>query len=304
MYVKNNTLRKLDLSEIGSLTPSHINAISTVLSRPTSLLGELNLSSNQIVDDVISTLTNALVVNKTLTNLDLGSNSSITLAGWQHFSNCLKNTNSVLTNLNIENCNIDDEKAAVIFLILSANSSLRSLSLNMSGNSVTSRGLVAFFHSLLGSKAEIRVLRLSMSNINLDNITQDEWGVYSRALCDKDSVNSTFLSNHTFEGLCDEYFRLDGGVWKEFQPLLEMNRFWDKREVPRHKILKYHFSQNERTGIDTLTSMQEAVLPYALKWIGRRDWRGYDAMVNVVHGLPNLFGVSSAESEGAKKRKL
>lgn len=289
------------ISEIGSLSTSHINAISTVFARPTSLLEELNLSSNQIADDGISTLANALAANRTLTNLDLCSNPIITLAGWQHFSNCLKNTNSVLKNLNLEKCNIDDEKAAVIFSILSANSSLQSL--NMSGNSVTSRGLVAFFHSLLGSKCEIKELRLSMSNINLDDITQEEWGVFSRALCDKDSVNSTFLSNHTFGGLCDEYFRLDRGMVKDFEHLLEMNRFWDKREVPRHKILKCHFSQNERTGIDTLTSMQETVLPYALKWIGR-DRRGYDAMFHVVQGLPNLFGISSAESEGAKKRKV
>ena len=301
--ISSNTLKRLHLSENQSFSAISSCILSGVLFHPTCCLKKLYLRECLIGDEVISYLGGALLANKSLVFLELSFNQFITWEGWKEFTKFLSNPQSTLKELFLYGCDIDDEGAKVIATGLAGNSSLEMLDMN-ANNRITSIGLCAFFDTLFENKHSAMLeLQFRENYVAIEGLAFEEWGVLSRAICDKTTIDSTFSSNHTFCNFelfdwPDEYET----TWEEIDALLSMNSNPDKSKVASEKILKCHFSGGT-TGIHALVCMHETVLPYAIEWMGRY-MHGYSAMFDFVKSFPNLFNVSCGQVKEWKKRKL
>ena len=187
------------------------------------------------------------------------------------------------------------------------NDSLKRLLL--ATNNVTTRGLMVIFNSLLNGDLTLEELDLHKNNINFGELTNENWHVLARALCDKSSIDSTFCSNQTLHGIRLE---LSAGVLLnevvcDIESSLEINhRTKYKEEAAREKILKHHFAGEESASIKVFARMPENVLPNALEWIGRsRGTLTYSILFNVVQSIPTLFNITNEPTiQGAKKNKF
>ena len=308
---KNNTLQRLYLEDVDTRPTSSMGSFSlaSVLFHPLSTLTSMGLYKVGIDDEGLISLGEALTVNKTLKSLELANNDSITLVGWQGFARCLSNPNSSLKELHLQNCNIDDAKAGVIFSSLRENSTLEALYL-FDNDDIGRDGLVAFFEVLLMSTTTVIGELWLPDSVPFGQIKDDEYDILIRALCDTSSIAATYSSNHTFfycERFDDNrwYFR-DRTIYDLIENLLGMNSKSDKRVVARHKILEHHFDDEENSrGINALLQMHETVLPNAIEWIGR-DEQGYSAMFDFVQNFPYLLDVSRGKLSDTptKRRKL
>lgn len=303
--ITNKSLQKLDLAETGDLSGSGCVSLSTVLSHPMCSLEDLSLKDNEIGDEGMICLGSALAINKTLRRLDLSNNDEISLAGWEEFSTCLATPHSALKELILERCNIDNEKASVLFSALRENTSLKILNIR-ENEDFTLRGFFAFFHVLPGSKCAIEELCIPYG---LDDEDMEHmWEIVLRALCDTSSIESTYSSNHifhtcgVFDGMVELYEDEYRILQEEIHTMLSMNKNPNKAEVARKKILKCHFSEGN-SGINALACMHETVMPHAFEWMGR-DELGYSSMFRFVQSLPMLFDISRGQPAGSKKRKL
>ena len=106
-------LTKLYLSDM-NMGRNECTALSTLLRCTTTRLQKLNLHGNNIDDEGVEVLVNALNNNvNTLQELKLGSNQSITIKGWKTLSTLLEMPDSILVTLHVNNNNIGDDEALV-----------------------------------------------------------------------------------------------------------------------------------------------------------------------------------------------
>ena len=299
----NHTVRSLDLSEIDKrFATSHCFALSMILSHPLTSLKKLLLAESNVGDVGMSFLGDALAVNNVLQYIDLSFNPSITLKGWQAFSSCLRNPHSALKELDISGCNIDDQSVATVATSLAESSSVKTL--DIASNVIGPAGVVTFFNIVLKGKSVLE--ELVLDSIEIHDITEGDICEFLRALCDESTIDSIYTSNHTFhtcEHLFDKmYPHPSPGVSDKICTLLDFNRNADKVEVARQKILDRHFYGGS-TGINSLASLRETMLPHVIEWMGR-DELGYAAMFEFVQRSPILFDISSVQATaGRKKRK-
>lgn len=85
-FINNSRLRELDFSTNRSITLTGWMAFLTVLLNPISVLEKLNLSCNEMINEVVEAVTTSLAANTRLRELDLSCNFNITTAGWVTFS--------------------------------------------------------------------------------------------------------------------------------------------------------------------------------------------------------------------------
>ena len=159
-------LEQLDLTwmEIGI---NGCTALSTLLRCTTTRLQKLNLHGNNIDDEGVEVLVNALANINTLRTLNLSSNRSITITGWTAVSTLLEVPSS-LEDLTIHSNNFGDDEALVLANALANNSTLKLLDLDYC------------------------------------QITHEGWAPFSKLLCDTSSVKNTYLSNHTLHYTGDD----------------------------------------------------------------------------------------------------
>jgi hypothetical protein len=262
-------LRTLSLDRIDLLGDSDWRTIASILSHPMCLLEKMDLSCTFIDDDGATQLGNALAMNNTLKQLFISNNPHITSTGWEGFSICLRTPMSALEFLIAQQSEIDDDGFMSMFTALVGNSSLKGLNVRYNGK-----------------------------------IIDSEVSTYlSCVLCDKTSIERTYSSNHTLQSLRGYYscadFRID--IIGYFSSLLEMNKYDDKVEVARQKILKYHFSGGSGD-LHVFDTMSETLMPHAIAWIGRNRI-GSTLMFNFVRGFPVLFNISHESTSEMKKRK-
>ena len=82
----------------------------------------------------------------------------------------------------------------------------------------------------------------------------------SRVLCNRRSINDTFLSNHTLKIINGPRPRID--PTNEFRGLLELNHMKDKRVVAMKKVAQYH----SHFDMEPLFEWDLKVLPVAICW--------------------------------------
>ena len=142
-------------------------ALATLLRCTTTKLQKLCLARDNIDDEGVKVLVNALADVNSLRDLSFTTNRSITMRGWRLVSTLLEMPECNLVALTINNNNIGNEGALVFANALANNSTLKCLGLHSCG---------------IGTKG---------------------WAPFLKLLCDTSSVNSTYLSNHTLETISD-----------------------------------------------------------------------------------------------------
>ncbi len=257
-----NTLISLNfagkLDEPTRITNSGWHVFFAIFARPSCSIEDLFLHHFPLGDEFVTHLGNALAINQTLKYLHIGMSISFRVVGWKSLASCLNNPNSALEELNLLGCGIDSGGVAAILTGLAGNSTLKRL------------------------------------NIEYADIIESV-EVLSHFLCDKTSIGSTYLSNHTMNSLHLPHYRDPVPAVSSY---LKMNRNRNKFEVARRKILAHHFS-GEIAASCVLSRMPETAFPHALSCIGIDDF-GYSTMYNIVHAFPPLF---ISPKRARKKRK-
>jgi hypothetical protein len=109
-FIENNTLRILNLGNLRvGVSATGWDALLKVLYHGMCSIEKLALGWGRIDDDIVTLLSNALVINKSVKCLSLGCNSSITSVGWIQFIKCLRSPASSLEQINLCGCDIEDE---------------------------------------------------------------------------------------------------------------------------------------------------------------------------------------------------
>lgn len=157
-------------------------------------------------------------------------NPQITLNGWRAFSRvALESPCSSLKRLLLSDCNLSEQSAIVL-----ANS--------------------------LANNNKLEMLELGTLFVHPDPV----WAAFTQILCSKESINDTFMSNHTLQQVCwkDEEYLLP----EDLLFLLELNRC-KERQVARQKITNVHF--RGASGVHMLIEdmIGLALLPHVMSWM-------------------------------------
>jgi Ran GTPase-activating protein (RanGAP) involved in mRNA processing and transport len=291
---KNKSLKELELNGSYSVTTVGWQTFSTILQCQTSVLEKIGLSDNDINDQVLVSLTNALASNTTLRELNLpnyysaynNSITSLTSRGLQTFSAVFENPIIALERLDFaaeysDSVVVDDSIICSFANALINNNKLREL----------------IFHSTsfvnVGGQNDYRsILYNSISSVGYNAI--------SRTLCNPSTILDTFHSNHTLSKFGDDHnFLL---LPSYLRSLLRYNREESKCKVARMKIIKTHFSGSDiKTQVKVFTDMESNVLPTAIAWIVQDDGqhRLDDLLFALLRNAPHLYDTKCTN----KKRK-
>ena len=262
-----STLKELDMMHNRSITSSGwVNCFNTWQLNSHLFLERLQLYRNNVNDEGIAALVNALTHNNTLKSLIIG-NESISSNGWRALSTILAQPSCSLIFLSCCSNNVNDEVLIDFANALYHNATLESFRFD-------------------GARAE----RTG------PQITTRGWNALSHTLCNKSSIANTFSSNHTLQSIC-------GGEEcpGEVDFYLRMNQYDNKTEVARQKILMCHFVHEEDGNIHVFDSMDMNVLPHAIEWVGRGQ-DGSSLMYELVRGIPSLFESDIKVAAGSKRK--
>jgi hypothetical protein len=262
----NTTLKSLNLSNNMKITPTGWVAFSNVLRDRNTVLETLDLRHNDIGNVGLDALANALGNNSSLKELVIWGIDGISAAGWVRFSTCLSNPTSALERLILWNNSLTNEGIAALANALANNSRLRELDLGCN-NDVTIEGWRSLSTVLRSPTSVLETLGLNRHRINDDamisfanalannrrlrelhtnskSITSDGWAAFTRILCNRASILSTFDSNHTLQRFfkkCHEGL-YDPTLPDDLSTFLRMNRENAASQAARLKIIATHFS--------------------------------------------------------------
>lgn len=164
---KNNSIKKLHMTDIRYIAPNGWSALFRGLSNIDSL-EEVSLYESVIGNKGVVTLSATLANCKSLKSLDLSgvsSNQSISSNSWEQLFTSILTSNDVLEKLVISDCNLHDQDLYVLGDGLSNNSTLKGLNLGGCRN-ITSVGWVSFFRRLANPDSSLEKLYLYNDHIN------------------------------------------------------------------------------------------------------------------------------------------
>ena len=261
----NATLKKLNMAGLLSIDSSGWIACFELLMNSRSTLDELDCHGNSIDNGGAIALVNVVArYLTTVESIDVSDNTNITDDGWCLFAQVIAPSSTskfkVLRIGNDWDDHHDNDHANF-------------------HNLVNDGAMLDFIHALEGN-TYLRELRVGKIYDPLHSL-----GDLVKALCDATTIPSIYQSNHT---LCDidfEYFGWEGD--SDLDLLLDMNKDDDKNAVFRKKLLVHFFSDIDNIG-RTFGTMNTAIIPNAIEWIGR-DALGYSVMFDLCRGMPELF---------------
>jgi len=338
-----STLKSLDLSFNGEITPSGWRSFFNLLQTRGTQLKNLFISSNNVGDESIAALGSLLSSMPSLKTLGLNDvsdrtldhSNNITTQGWQTLFTTLQDSNLDLADLNLSINSIDDEGIQLLVRLVSSMTSLKCMNLSCN-RPVTPSGwqvltgylqspncraletldldnckinddtLIAYMRTLAQNNT-LKRLTLYECTDDDDNhlITERGWEALSSLLCNKSSIMDTYNSNHTLCDVCDDFVEED--LSDDLVSLLKLNKNKNKAEVARQKILQTHFSGSDTTSkMQVLLGMELEMMPAAIEWIGRGDVYGLSTMYNLMRRLPELFDSSAQKkkSTAAKRKRI
>lgn len=241
----NSTLKTLRLGNNRNITVAGWATIFRHLREPNCMLETLSLMNSgnicSITDDVLAALTNVLQNNRKLTKLDLSHNTAVTIGGLISFSTILSNPNFALEEVSLTDCQINNYVMTSFAEALVNNKMLRVLELNWLFN----------------------------INISFTGTLTNGCAAFTRLLCNKSSIMSTYNSNHTLE-------RINRGVLTsdrlpdDLASLLRLNGKNTVSHAARLKIIKSHFSGRE-INMQPFIDMGNCVRPHAIAWMVRDE---------------------------------
>jgi len=191
-----------------------------------------------------------------------------------------------LRHLSFKQAGINDENLVDIVATIRGNRRLRLRVLDLEGNREIGQRGCDSIASLLESSSQSNLVGIDLSRVDLDNscvaslahglrnkpklrglylddnpnISTDGFDALSRVLCNRRSINDTFLSNHTLKIINGPRPRID--PTNEFRGLLELNHVKDKRMVAMKKVTQYH----SHFDMEPLFEWDLKVLPVAICW--------------------------------------
>ena len=137
------------------------------------------------------------------------------------------------------------------------------------------------------------------------------WSKFINILCAKDTIDSTYNSNHTISHL-DFIFRqeddnLDLTIMPEDEmplelySLLQLNRNRNKSAVARRKVLNTHFvgSSSVQKLLDLNFILAE--WPTLLSWVGKEESE-LSMMYGLLSNMPSLLRRGPSETDRKRKR--
>lgn len=164
--VDNTKLRVLDLHYNEEISFDAWRSFFMILQNSSSsscVLEEINLSENNIDDEVAVAIANAFANVGTLNSLQLDDNKSIGTTGWRAISDLLERRNDTVAELNLSMNDVEDGGAVAISSALASSPTLRDLDLS-SNRSIGTVGWKAF--SSCFRTSQLVNLDLSVNGIN------------------------------------------------------------------------------------------------------------------------------------------
>ena len=168
----NSKLESLVFSEC-EVGRDGLHALGRILSDPQSVLKELRITHGSCTDDVIGCLYYDLIKSKSLKMLSLednndiaGGDKPITAWGFRMLSDVLASSHSVLTELDLTDCDISNACNTELFSGLATNSRIQKLIL--SRNKINLENAMKLSTGLESNKA---LLCLDLSGCSIDDIS-------------------------------------------------------------------------------------------------------------------------------------
>ena len=262
-----DSLSRLKVLKLGSnydITTEGWQAIFDTLQSPRCMLQELVLFENGFTDEVVTHLSHSLANNCVLRHLDPSVNSEVTSSGWREFSAVLQNPNSALEKVDLGYNSIDDD------------------------------ALISFATSLVHN-SKLKELILDEDSYEDINITIVGWAALSNVLCNKMSINATFNSNHTLQGIFDNKELDEPKLPSDLRALLQLNRENTKIEAARRKVIDVHFSG--AFNMQPFVDMNVKEVPHAIAWMAR-DEHGSSLMYKFVRNTTFFLNVTNVGGGG------
>lgn len=231
----NSRLKELDLGGIRKINATGWVTFPTFLRNPYSVLERLDLASTSLTNEGIAALTDVLLNNSRLKELNLGFIKHATIEGWRSVSTVLRSPNSALEKLILRGNHINDE-------------------------------IMIFLANALTNNSRLRVLDTAS-----DLITSDGWAAFTHILCNNASILSTFNSNHTLQQLFEshEEFYVPT-IPDDLASLLRMNSENTVSQAARLKIIKTHFSGRDiNMQIQPFMDMDLSARHHVIAWMAR-----------------------------------
>ena len=258
------TIKNLSLSDISGInTTAGWRTIIQLLRDPDSALETLDLNGNNITDEGVADIKNALVNNSRLKELNLNHNRRVTANEWINFSDVLLNPISSLEVLGLCNSCINDNVMFSFAVALSNNQRLRELNLHLFDDPYN------------------------------EHVSSDGFAAFTRILCNNSSILSTYYSNHTLERLDNTI----GFLPDDLDTLLILNNRTTKSQVARIKVILAHFSGSE-INMQIFADMKLSVRPQAIAWMAQdnhlifgvlRDFIQDNHLYTFLRTLPSLL---------------
>ncbi|KAL9182980.1 hypothetical protein ACHAXT_004259 [Thalassiosira profunda] len=328
----NSALRSLRMGHSDTDGSAGWRGLATALQSPTLPLERIDMKGCELDDEGINSLANGLAGNSKVKELDL-SELDISSVGWREFFQRIQGSRLALETLILTENDIDDESVSAMVASLGSVSSLKVLGLwmndsitkpgmlalanlirapgcmleelNVGGNpSIDDEVLIAFANAVADNRTVSKLM--VAGNRLLDNdveVTDRAWEAFGNVLCNRESIEGIYLSNHTLQMISDESDE-ERLLPERLRSLLQLNRNNTKHEAARQKILLHQICNKEGTDLEAFIGMELSVLPVAMAWIGRDDV-GRSALYQLCRTLPSLFGTNDkAVSAGVKRKRV
>jgi hypothetical protein len=237
----------------------------------------LSVDYNVIDDEGLQALVMGMRNCRNLERLNLSGNDLITAAGLRSLSTLFQSETCSLQTLFLSDMNIGDD------------------------------GAVALADGLVGNK--------SLNHLHFDpdvaGITEVGWSAFSKLLCDKSSINSTYTSNHTLEIVGDDDDEFRGTTTP---PDVEKYLRWNER-LPQVAICKILLSHADLE-MEPFFQWKLKFLPLVVTWFERASSlpEGLRRMLNAlesrklsvifkfVRGMPMLVLDRYKSQKASRKR--
>lgn len=302
----NSTLKVINFGGwSNSFTTSEWQTVLSILRH--NSIEEIYLYGQQIGVEGMNAIALGLSNNTSLKKLDLSDCGGVTFACLASLSDEIQNNRaSALETLDISSHITRRELTTSITRILIDNTSLKELSL--CGQWDTRDDIIIELANVLENNDTLKVLNLGTlsSGIRQHHIDEDQsfgFKALTRILCNRSSVDATFMSNHTLQTV--SVYIQHGHVYQSavlpshLTDMLTLNENSNKFEVSRQKILQCHFDEDTQ---QEFVNMELEVLPHALAWCGE-DQRGVSLLLRIIQSFPSLFDSNSKRNKAAAAEK-
>ena len=244
----NSTLKVINFGGwSNSFTTSEWQTVLSILRH--NSIEEIYLYGQQIGVEGMNSIALGLSNNTSLKKLDLGDCGGVTFACLASLSDEIQNNRaSALETLDISSHITRRELTTSITRILIDNTSLKELSL--CGQWDTRDDIIIELANVLENNDTLKVLNLGTlsSGIRQHHIDKDQsfgFKALTRILCNRSSVDATFMSNHTLQ-IVSVYIQhrhvyQSAVLPSHLKDMLQLNGNDNKFEVSRQKILQCHF---------------------------------------------------------------